>query len=291
MVKVGYFTIELVRADDTKEAFKEHTGPAPDNHVYAEVEPDMDYFICVGSSIGGVGVGLTVDGVHLGYTQHWKSPDPRKYAGSLEIKNGVHKHTAFRFNAARVKREGEMPSMMTGKVKAAFHESGEKCYKEAKDFVSKQLTGDSKLGGKKCVVSTNGTSVLDKKRKKGKNNQIRHYKKGQHLCTITLNYCTAVGLIVNKILDAPPPDPINNEPGVVKSENTKKRIKSENTKKRSRAETTVPAVSSTEEKKARESSLNSSEVATVRKTCQLVDLTSPNSSEVVDLTGNDERWI
>ena len=38
MVQIGAFTVNLVRAD-TKEVFKEHTGPGPDHNVYAEVEP------------------------------------------------------------------------------------------------------------------------------------------------------------------------------------------------------------------------------------------------------------
>ena len=64
MVKVGDFKVELVAAD-TKEAFKEHT--APDGQVYAEVEPDMDYFVSLGTDVGGVMMQMSVDGVFLGY--------------------------------------------------------------------------------------------------------------------------------------------------------------------------------------------------------------------------------
>ena len=65
MVKVGGFTVELVAAH-TKESFKEHT--ASDGQVYAEVEPDMDYFISVGSDISRVQANIWVDGVNLGYS-------------------------------------------------------------------------------------------------------------------------------------------------------------------------------------------------------------------------------
>ena len=52
MVKVGDFSVELVRTD-TKEVFKEHTSPV-DNRIYAEVEPDIDYLVRVGSNTGDV---------------------------------------------------------------------------------------------------------------------------------------------------------------------------------------------------------------------------------------------
>mmetsp|Transcript_7367 Transcript_7367/g.11852 ORF Transcript_7367/g.11852 Transcript_7367/m.11852 type:complete len:195 (-) Transcript_7367:436-1020(-) len=179
MVKIGDFTIELVRAD-TKEAFKEHTGPAPDNHVYAEVEPNVDYFIRAGSSRGGVRVGMTVDGEKLGHYKSWKSPDASKYIGSWERQGGLCKMTALRFNAARVKHEGGMPSMLTGKVEAAFHELGEKKYEEeARDFVTKELTGGSKMVGKKCVESVSGKYVLDRKMKPV--NRVSHHKKGKKI--------------------------------------------------------------------------------------------------------------
>lgn len=42
MVKVGDFTVELVAAD-SKVPFAEHT--APNGQIYAEVEPDLDYYI------------------------------------------------------------------------------------------------------------------------------------------------------------------------------------------------------------------------------------------------------
>ena len=41
-MKVSDFTVELVAAD-TKQPFKEHMSP--DGQVYAEVEPDVDYFM------------------------------------------------------------------------------------------------------------------------------------------------------------------------------------------------------------------------------------------------------
>ena len=85
MVKVGDFTVELVRAD-TKEVFKEHTSPV-DNRIYAEVEPDLDYLVRVGSNIGDVLCTLSVDGVNIGYSQNFLSP-ATSCIGDFEIKNG-----------------------------------------------------------------------------------------------------------------------------------------------------------------------------------------------------------
>ena len=47
---------------------------------------------------------------------------------------------------------------------------------------------------------TDNDGILDKKNEVG---QFRRVK-GNYLCTITLNYCTAVSLIANKILIVPP---------------------------------------------------------------------------------------
>ncbi len=67
MVKSGGYTVELVTAD-TKEPFKEHTAADGDGQIFAEVEPDMDYFISASSNIQGVRFAFHVDGVNLGYS-------------------------------------------------------------------------------------------------------------------------------------------------------------------------------------------------------------------------------
>ena len=70
-MKVGDFTVELVAAD-SKQPFREHT--AEDGQVYAEVEPDMDYYIAVQTKVGGVKMCYFVDGVYLGYRTNYTSP-------------------------------------------------------------------------------------------------------------------------------------------------------------------------------------------------------------------------
>lgn len=274
MVKVGDFTVELVRAD-TKESFKEHTGPA--QHVYAEVEPGVDYFIRAESSIGGVRARIKVDGADIGYWRNFRKPDSSKYIGNWERKDGISTTTAFHFNAAQMKREGSTSSMFTGKVEVYFYYfyelGGGTKVENARDHTAKTFSSDLTVGGKKCVVSTNGTHVLTKKVSKAKQKQ---YKTGKHLCTMTLNYCTAVGLIVNKILDAPP-EPVSNVTSSsevlkgVKLEKTKR----ENAKKRNMDEDPDHIIMLPDEKKPRES-------------VETVDLTGESVETVtVDLTGDD----
>ena len=163
MVQIGAFTVNLVRAD-TKEVFKEHTGP--DNNVYAEVEPGVDYFVQVESTRGLVSIMTKVDGVDLGYSKNFEGPTNGVpgYFGSWELLNGESKTTALRFNkAARAtKEEGQTnPSMVTGKVEVDFYERGADRGPVVRQYVEpKQLSSDMKVSGKKCVLSGNGSQVL-----------------------------------------------------------------------------------------------------------------------------------
>jgi hypothetical protein len=161
MVKVGDFTVQLVRAD-TKEAFKEHTSPSGD--VYAEVEPDTDYFISLGSSIGSVKAAIKVDGVSLGYDKNFHKPRSMQYQGRFERRSGIETQTSLRFNKTRSSGvQDEAQPMLTGKVEVSFYRFGEKCYRERRaDFQSQSLIANSTVGGKKCVMSVDGTSSFKK---------------------------------------------------------------------------------------------------------------------------------
>mmetsp|Transcript_5583 Transcript_5583/g.13962 ORF Transcript_5583/g.13962 Transcript_5583/m.13962 type:complete len:138 (-) Transcript_5583:272-685(-) len=133
MVKVGDFTVELVRAD-TKEVFKEHVGIVPENNIYAEVEPDVEYFVSLGSSIGGVRSDITVDGISLGYYNAFLGPFTNAYKGSFERKDSRETTKALRFKKTPDKAEGVMPSMLTGNVKVEFHSLGAKSYVPTTDW-------------------------------------------------------------------------------------------------------------------------------------------------------------
>ncbi|KAL9190998.1 hypothetical protein ACHAXT_000704 [Thalassiosira profunda] len=215
-MKVDGFTMELVRAD-TKEAFKEHTSPST-GQVFAEVEPGLDYFVRIASDSDPVYFQISVDGTWLGYSSWFSTPDPAgSCKGRWQRKDGRETMQALRFNLARgVKPEGGAgaPSLLTGKVELSLYRLGEKTVSQVKDFTSStELTGKANASGKKCVVSAMGSSVLDLDRKPCQT--MTSFQKGEHLRTITLHYCTAVGLIVNKILAKPPaPEPEDKKPRV-----------------------------------------------------------------------------
>ena len=101
MVKVGDFAVELVA-----EPFKEHTASNNNGQVYAEVEPDMDYFISLRSDVGGVIMRMSVDGVDLGYDQPFHHPSTAYSWYTI---------TALHFNKAR-EEVGALSNMLTGKV-------------------------------------------------------------------------------------------------------------------------------------------------------------------------------
>lgn len=139
--------------------------------------------------------------------------------------------TSLCFSKACTKSEGGAPSVLTGSVEVQFFELGGAVWVDPKlDYAPAKLTGGSNVGGKKCVVSTNG-SIHEKKAPAVALNVS--YAQGKHLGTVTLHYCTALGLIVNKILD-PPPEPVSagNESQLVTPEKTTAQIKLEKRSKR-----------------------------------------------------------
>jgi hypothetical protein len=264
MVKVGAFTVELVAAD-TKEPFKEHT--APDGQVYAEVEPGVDYFISTRTDVGGVKFVYYVDGVNLGYTTDVRHPKKARYCGKLERRGAKQTMTALHFNKTR-ETQDVTPDRLTGKVELKVYQRGAEYYSEAVDnFVSASLTADSTVGGKKCIKSTtSGSYSFDKLRssKKRKGNMVSKHKRGERICTITLNYCSALGLIYHKILP-PPPALQESGPSAIGG------------RKRKRSTTpshvAVAAVSPEVNSHAAKTANNKGQEVTVQLTYDLVDLT------------------
>lgn len=224
-MKVGDFSLQLVDAT-TKEPFKEHVAPS-DGQVYAEVEPGLDYFMSVGTDRGGVMINYRVDGVDLGYHTTYHGAKHNDYRGNWSRLNGVTQTTSFKFNIAQTRCETDGhdeadAAMMTGKVELIVHELGAKTMDIPRDYTGsaqeekleeKSKLGDKKMKGKKCLVSTAGSVPLDanvkaksetKSKIKAAPKPTAHYARGAYITTVTLNYCSTVGLIINKILDAPP---------------------------------------------------------------------------------------
>mmetsp|Transcript_23802 Transcript_23802/g.35784 ORF Transcript_23802/g.35784 Transcript_23802/m.35784 type:complete len:270 (+) Transcript_23802:99-908(+) len=269
MVKIGAFNIELVAAD-TKEVFKEHI--APDGQVYAEVEPGVDYFISTRTDVGRVRFEYSVDGVNLGYGHNFGRPSISRYAGSYLSIDGKQTMTALHFNKTR-EAQDVTPDKLTGKIKARVYTFGEEIKAEEKNFVTASLTADSTLlGGKKCIKSTTSGSYSFElgSRKKSKDNMVTRYKRGTHICTLTLNYCSALGLIYNRIL---PPPPALQESGPSAAIGGRKK------RKRSTTSSHI-AVAAVSPEVVNNSAVNIESIGQERVTVQL-------TYDFVDLTGDD----
>ena len=169
-----------------------------------------------------------VDGVHLGYSSAHPKPTQCEYKGNWSRIGGVGQTTSFRFNIAQTRSDSggygdtSDASMMTGKVELIIYELGAVTYQVQNDFTAtsqakelneKSKLGDAKMKGKKCLVSTAGSVPLNENKSKSETKPkiksapkqpVATYTQGKYITTLTLNYCSTVGLIINKILDPPP---------------------------------------------------------------------------------------
>lgn len=97
MVRKGNFMVEVVYADST-DPFKEHLD-AINGKTYAEVEPDIDYFIRVTNhGARKVVIKFTVDGNDLGFKQSLKGNGHSTFVGLFQRENGYSHETGLRFN-------------------------------------------------------------------------------------------------------------------------------------------------------------------------------------------------
>jgi hypothetical protein len=197
MVKKGFMSLQLVNAE-TNLPFPEHRGP--DGKDYVEVEPNAEYWIRIQSDEqnGKFICSFKVDGKDLGYhktchgCQHsdagiWTLTGTQGSQQSLKVKplHGVAGATFY-----------------IGKVKVNFYETGLKTArpKEPTNHVNKWKGKPSPgKGGEKAVASQVGTVVC----KTSKSNSSFRYERGPLLQSITLQYCTAVGLIHVGVLPKP----------------------------------------------------------------------------------------
>eukprot|EP00986_Skeletonema_menzelii_P018802 scaffold26719_cov138-Skeletonema_menzelii.AAC.2 len=218
------------------------------------------------TDVGGVTMKLYVDGVDLGYDYFFEIANRSSILGSWSRTGGKERMTALHFNKTR-EAVGAQSNMLTGKVEVKIYALGEMVIKEMYDYVSTSLTADSMGGGKKCIkTTTNGSNSFDST-PEGQTASSKEvsYKLGEHLQTITLNYCSAFGLIYHKILP-PPPDSDSDEESVpVKKERPTKR-------KRSTATSVSTATRVSPEGKTTLQN-NNVQMVTVQKTYAVVDLT------------------
>jgi hypothetical protein len=208
MVVVGNFSVRLVNAE-TKEPFKEHTGP--DGKIYAEVEPDLEYFIET-SVIGGdpqkvLLFTFFVDGKKLPYRSFEKEV---AYKGMWSIQDGISTTTALTFTRPSFSdsKSSTSPGLLMGDVKVDISEGIYSGIRTLENFDSGSLQPASISASithahtKKVLRSGEGT-ISESKAAYSKGTLVNSYVPGALLGSITIHYCTALGLIHAGVLENP----------------------------------------------------------------------------------------
>jgi len=206
MVVVGNFSVRLVEAK-TKEAFKEHKGPKGD--TYCEVEPDLDYFIET-AIVGGdhdkvYKVTFSVDGKQLNL-RLTKRPGGRHTAGLGSIEDGVAIQRALSFKIPSVSGGSSATDDLIGNVRVDFWEASfHSVISERQNFDSCTIdpasisANLSHKQSKKVLRSGMGTHTESKELGPVYN----RFRAVRLLESITVNYCTALGLIHAGVLQKP----------------------------------------------------------------------------------------
>jgi hypothetical protein len=223
MVAREHFSLELVRADDDQQAFVDHCITGTDAH-YAEVEPNVEYYIKVSKTCpDAIQAYYFVDGQPLGF--HTDMDGPSFITGIWSTIDGVEMHKAFKFtnkvsmavdagnDAHGSDKNSSTVTPPTGTVNVDFYKAipnGMRNYDghDDDDFESAWsggmfgcFNGSGEAVGKKRVASTKG----ELSRKETKHDEgLVLYKKGDFVASLTLHYCTALGLIHHGILPKPP---------------------------------------------------------------------------------------
>lgn len=210
MVRRGYFTVQLVAADN-EEVFREHT--AKNGDIFVEVEPNVEYFIYVENhSSTSACFEFIVDGKNLGY-YCYRTKDSA-LNGLWSRNNDIETETALKFT--NLNQHGSMlinhstyPKQIGSIVVKVYEHKylGTTCKKL--DFISSWGCEDS-INLISCS-ETKGKSLKSKKGDVSKTKRVElteeASKVGTLLDTIKLNYCTALGLVQSQIL---PPTPMWN---------------------------------------------------------------------------------
>jgi hypothetical protein len=218
MVRKGNFELRLIYAD-TKVPFKEHAHT--DSKVYAEVEPKVEYYLQMRSHHPkGVVFRFEVDGKDLGYQGNRKSGYHKWYTFGLwhreedeEFHNALKFHSLYRRPIHDDGSDSDSDSSdnghWTGFVKLNVYEyvpDGHK-FRKKKDVASAWYP-DTETIAKGLNMSQNKKSCnsvkgLTKTKKIQGRKKSRDYKVGSLLESVTLHYCSTVGLIAAKVLTRP----------------------------------------------------------------------------------------
>ncbi|KAI2502543.1 hypothetical protein MHU86_11890 [Fragilaria crotonensis] len=201
MVVKGPFHLALVRAD-SREVFKEHVNE--NGEIYAEVEPDMEYFIRVKSTFKSmVRADFFLDGSSLGYCTNL-IPGREELHGTWEIEGNKQINKALCFCIQDSGVDSGVHKQWIGSIEVKFSEAIPMSIYKTRDAKSRWIVGviDGSISQtmRKVVKSKEGTLSLvsDNPRRK------RRYRAGKELTSIRINYCTAFGLIHAGLLPKPP---------------------------------------------------------------------------------------
>lgn len=203
MVKSGPFTVQLIHAE-TGEAFPEHK--AKNRRTYAEVEPGTEYKIQVKSSrVETARYYITLDGEDFGY--YWTVKNGKEETEDdvqTEINGVVSRHT-LQF-AKPAPRGPNTEASWTGKLQVNFYR--EKILRKPRtvEREESEWTGGNVSQGQSESKSKGVRTVRGKVISKFPMKQFwrRTEECGRHLRTVTLHYCSTIGLIEAGILPRPP---------------------------------------------------------------------------------------
>ncbi|GKY92192.1 hypothetical protein MPSEU_000190400 [Mayamaea pseudoterrestris] len=204
--------VQLVYAD-SKLPVKEFEK---NGKIYVEAEPDADYFIAI-RRIGWEGdfciiSKCVVDGTRLRRVQsHLFYDGAIIYAGIPSRINGEVKTTALQFTRPRFTKGSRNTEL--GKVEVLLYQailtnnSGSNCsdystsFQTSLDHASDAVTDALK---KKFVRSKQGSTVITSRQSNNNSGFTISFGRGAFINKVTLNYCTALGLVHVGVLPKPP---------------------------------------------------------------------------------------
>lgn len=208
MVQQGPFLVELVRAD-TRQSFAEHTSE-DGKQRYAEVEPEVEYFIKVSHTHVVrkiIRADFWVDGEKLKYcTNLIRGQEEIHGLWSLQGDRQINKALRFKVlesrHASPDKQDGFDPWI--GSVKVTFSEAIPSGVRRTRNFKSHwegaSVDGSISENVRKVVQSKEGELALVTKNPRKK----QRFNAGNRLASVKIQYCTAFGLIQAGLLPKPP---------------------------------------------------------------------------------------
>jgi hypothetical protein len=217
MVQQGDFSVHLVDAE-TLHPFQEHSTFSNGTHRhYVEVEPNAEYFIQVQShrpsehdqsflctfevDSHDLGIQKRLHGQRISYAGIWNRTGLTSTFRALQVKTAD--QTTKSSPSDNNNNNESDDHFWIGSVQVQFYEAivkGVETVKDHKSLWKAAKASSCSIKGKKAVASSSGTKIREKKIHKRRRTR---YSPGKLLETVTLNYCTASGLIHAGVLPKP----------------------------------------------------------------------------------------